>query len=266
LQEAQLQGAYLENAQLQGADLREAELEGADLKGARLQGADLSRTRLQGASLQEAQLQGAYLENAQLQGADLRDAGLQSAKLEGVKLQGADLTSAGIWRAGFPRDLANRWPAPKGLAELKKSPLSPEAQEQLKQDLNSSITDTTVLAIVISRLGDVLHNERPSLDDQRSWTGYATSAGGLAGFHASLACRDVDGQERNESNTVPTHAYLAIAKRMAARAQEIKAGQVREDYAKPLARALLDETCKGGGKALTAETQAALKNLGSAPE
>jgi hypothetical protein len=103
----------------------------------------------------------------------------------------------------------------------------------------------------MSRLDDVLRSEWPSWDDQSKWTDYAgnakePSAGGLAAFHAGLACRDVDG---------------TIANRMAARAQEIEAGQLREDYAKPLARALLDETCKGG-KALTDETRKALENLG----
>jgi uncharacterized protein YjbI with pentapeptide repeats/transposase-like protein len=119
LEEAELQGAYLEKAQLQGARLNAAKLQGAYLKEAQLQGAELRYANLQGADLRGAMFQGADLSYANLQGADLRGAGLQGAKLEGVKLQGADLASAGIWLAGFPYGLANQWPAPMGLAELK---------------------------------------------------------------------------------------------------------------------------------------------------
>ncbi len=124
---AQLQGADLSNAQLQGADLNYAKLQGADLRGAQLQGADLSYANLQGADLKGAQLQG--------------------ANLEGVQLQGADLASAELWLVNFPRDLGSQSPVPLGLVDLKMSPLTPEAKAQLKQDLNASITDSTVLPV-----------------------------------------------------------------------------------------------------------------------
>ena len=72
------------------------------------------------------------------------------------------------------------------------------------------------------------------------------SAEELARFHAKLACDDTEG---------------AIATSMAARASRLlKAEPFGKGYAKPFAAALLDETCKGG-KALTRETRAALKNL-----
>ena len=52
---------------------------------------------------------------------------------------------------------------------------------------------------------------------------------------------------------------------MAGRAKEIETERLRDGYAQPFARALLDESCKGG-QALTDETRAALKILIAAPE
>jgi hypothetical protein len=52
---------------------------------------------------------------------------------------------------------------------------------------------------------------------------------------------------------------------MAARAKDFEAEHFGRGYAKPLAEALLDETCKGG-TALTAETRAALRESRCAPE
>ena len=145
LKDAQLQGAFLKEAQLQGAQLNSAQLQGADLSNAQLQGAELSYANLQGADLRGAKLQGADLSYANLQGADLRGAELQGANLEGAKLQGADFASAEIWLVNFPRDLANQSPVPLGVADLKMSPLSPDAKAQLKQELNTDITDPVVL-------------------------------------------------------------------------------------------------------------------------
>jgi uncharacterized protein YjbI with pentapeptide repeats len=250
LKDAQLQGASLQEAQLQGAQLNSAQLQGADLSKAQLQGAELSYANLQGADLRGAQLQGADLSYANLQGADLKGAQLQGAKLEAVQLQGADLTSAEIWLANFPRDLANQSPAPLGLAALKMSPLTPEAQAQLKADLNADITDSTLLPVVMSRLDEILRNEPPGWEDGNSWEDFAgnakePSAEELARFHAALACNDSEG---------------TIASSMAGRAAAFETEHFGKGYAKPLASALLDETCKGG-KALTHETRAALKNL-----
>ena len=148
LKDARLRGAFLQEAQLQGAQLNSAQLQGADLSKAQLQGAELSYANLQGADLRGAELQGADLSTANLQGADLKGAQLQGAKLEAAQLQGADLTSAEIWLVNFPRDLANQSPAPFGLAALKMSPLTPEAQAQLKSDLNADIANAAVLAVV----------------------------------------------------------------------------------------------------------------------
>ena len=75
-----------------------------------------------------------------------------------------------LWLVDFPRDLANQSPAPLGLADLKMSPLSPEAKTQLKQDLSAGITDAAVLAVVMSRLDEILRNEPPSWDDESSWS------------------------------------------------------------------------------------------------
>jgi len=255
LKDGQLQGAFLQEAQLQGAQLNSAQLQGSDLSKAQLQGAELNYANLQGADLRGAQLQGADLSYANLQGADLRGAQLQGAKLEAVQLQGADLASADVWLVNFPSDLADQSPAPLGVAALKISPLTPDAQAQLKQDLNASITDSTVLPVVMSRLDEILRNEPPNWEDGNSWTDYVSkakqpSAEELARFHADLACGDIEG---------------TIANRMAGRSIEIEAERFGKFYAKAFASALLDGNCKGG-KALTDETRTALKNLVSAPE
>jgi uncharacterized protein YjbI with pentapeptide repeats len=254
VKDAQLQGAFLQEAQLQGAQLNSAQLQGADLSKAQLQGAELSYANLQGADLRGAQLQGADLSTANLQGADLEGAQLQGAKLEAAQLQGADLTSAEIWLVNFPRDLANQSPAPLGLADLKMSPLTPEAQAQLKANLNADITDAAVLAVVMSRIDEILRNEPPHWEDGSSWQDFAgkakePTAEELARFHAQLGCDDIEG---------------SIANNMAGRAAVFESEPFGKGYAKSLASALLDESCDGG-KALTAETRAALKNLVSAP-
>ena len=180
-------------------------------------------------------LQGAF----ETLSANFRGARLQGAKLEGVKLQGADFASAEIWLVRF-YGLADQWPAPIGVADLKMSPLTPEAKAQLKQDLNASITDPDSVTDRDARLDEILRNEPPNWEDGNSWTDYVSkakepSADELARFHADLACGDIDG---------------TIANRMAARAKEIEAERLGKGYAKPLASALLDENCKGG-KALT---------------
>ncbi len=107
----------------------------------------------------------------------------------------------------------------------------------------------------MSRLDEILRNEPANWEDGNSWTDYVSkakepSAEEFARFHADLACDDIEGY---------------VANRMAGRSKEIETGQFREGYAKPFASGLLDENCKGG-KALTDETRAALKNLVSAPE
>jgi hypothetical protein len=248
LKDARLQGAFLQEAQLQGAQLQSAQLQGVNLSKAQLQAADLNYANLEGADLRGAQLQGADLSNANLQGADLRGAELQGAKLEGVQLQGADLASAGIWLAPFPRDLANQWPGALGLAELDTAPLSPEAKAQMVQDLKAGIADPAVLSVVTSRLDDILRDEPPDWDDRSSWAGYASkarppSAEELARFHAGLGCDNTE-----------------VANSMVLRAKAFETGHAAQGYAKALASALLDETCKGA-KALTAETRAVLKSL-----
>jgi Pentapeptide repeats (8 copies) len=250
LNDTQLQGASLKEAEFQGAQMSSAAMQGADLRGALLQGADLSYTKLQGADLSGAQLQGADLRGARLQGADLQGAQLQDADLQGAELRGAVLASAEIWLARFPSGLVDQSPAPLGLADVKLSALTPEAKAQLRQVLNTEITDPVVRPVVIARLDPILRHEPPNWEDAKSWEDYAGNAKApspedLARFHAGLACDDGEG-------------YIATS--LAGRAKEFDAEHFKKDYAKPLARALLDETCKGG-KALTSETRAALKNL-----
>ncbi len=93
------------------------------------------------------------------------------------------------------------------------SPLTPEAKAQLKQDLNAGITDPALLAVVMSRLDEILRDEPPDWDDANDWTVFTGTAKDpspreLARFHAALACNDSEG---------------TIANRMAARATEIDA-------------------------------------------
>ena len=251
---ADLRAAQMWKTQANGK-LKDAKLQGAFLQEAQLQGAQLSSAQLQGVDLRDAQLQGADLSYAKLQGADLRGAQLQGAKMDRTELQGADLASADVWLVNFPRDLANQSPAPLGLADLKMSPLTREAKAQLKQNLDTDITDPIVLPVVTARLDEILRNEPPSWDDGNSWTDYVgkakePSAEELARFHAELACGDTEG---------------TIAISMAGRAAAFETEHSAKGYAKPFASALLDENCKGG-KVLIRETRAALKNLVSAPQ
>jgi Pentapeptide repeats (8 copies) len=255
IKDARLQGAYLQEGQLQGAQASSAALQGADLRKAELQGADLTYANLQGADLREARLQGADLSGADLRGSDLRSAQLQGAKLDGVKLQGADVASADIWLATFARDLADQSPAPSGVGALKMSPLSAEAKDELKHDLTASITDSAALAVVMSRLDEVLRDQPATWEDGSRWTDYAAMAQDpspeeLARFHAELACTDSSG---------------TIAASMAARAGESSKDASGKAYANALASALLDQTCNGG-LALTRERRATLQDLVSAPQ
>ena len=255
LNDTKLQGAVLKEAELQGAQLASASLQGADLSSAALQGAILSYARLQGANLRGAQLQGADLRFAQAQGANLEGAELQDADLEGAALQGAVVSGAEIWLAKFPRALAEQRPVPLGLADVKMSAPTVEAKAQLKQGLETDITDPELRGVVMARLSNILSNEPLNWVDAASWEDYVhsakpPSAQELAAFHARLACDDGSG---------------AIAAAMAGRAKDFEAEHFGRGYAKPLAQALLDESC-AGGTALTPATRAALEGLAQAPE
>jgi uncharacterized protein YjbI with pentapeptide repeats len=267
LRSAQLQGAHLQSAELQGADLAGAKLQGADLAGAKLQGADLKKAELQGADLAGAKLQGADLAGAKLQGADLKWAGLQGANLGefpsrkeplgGAELQGANLAFANVWLASFPAELERqpldleRQPlVPLGVANLEMSPLTAEAKASLTEELQAEITDGELLKTLLDRLNPILRTDPEKWEDEDSWSRYIKqtkqpSFDETVAFLARMACEDPEG-------------HIAIA--MAERAID------RSGYAQPLAKALLNETCKGA-KALTDEKRAMLeKKLGSAPE
>jgi uncharacterized protein YjbI with pentapeptide repeats len=255
LNDTQLQGAVLKEAELQGAQMASASLQGADLSSAALQGANLSYAKLQGANLSGAQLEGADLRFAQLEGSDLEGASLLDADLEGAELQGAGLSGAEIWLAKFPRALAEQRPVPLGLAEVKMSAPTVEAKAQLKQAIETDINDPELRNTVMMHLDNILSNEPLNWGDASSWQDYVRSAKAptpleLAAFHAKLACEDTSG---------------AIAAAMTWRGKDFEAKHFGRGYAKPLAGALLAETCQGGN-ALTAEARAVLKGLASAPE
>jgi Pentapeptide repeats (8 copies) len=185
----------------------------------------------------------------------LEGAQLQDADLEGAALQGAVLASADIWLVKFPAGLSDQSPAPFGFADVKMSALMADAKAQLKQNLNTDITDREVLTVVTARLDQILRNEPPNWEDGNSWQDYISktrepTAEELARFHAALACDDTEG---------------TIANSIAGRAAAFETEHFGKGYAKPFAHALLDETCKGG-KALNRETRAALMTLASAPE
>jgi hypothetical protein len=255
LNDTQLQGAVLKEAELQGAQMASASLQGADLTRAKLQDANLSYTKLQGANLRGAQLQGANLSFAQLEGADLEGALLLDADLDGAELQGAVLSGAEIWLAKFPPNLAKQRPVPLGLADMKMSAPTAEAKAQLKQGIEADITDPELRGVVMAHLDQILSNEPQNWDDATSWQYYVQSAKPpshqeLVEFHAKLACDDTGG---------------SIATALVVRAKDFESEYFGKGYAKPLAEALLDETCQAG-KGLTAEARAVLKSLAAAPE
>ncbi len=255
LNDTQAQGAVLKEAELEGAQMASASLQGADLTDASLQGAVLSYARLQGANLQGAQMEGADLRFAELQGADLDGASLLDADLEGAQLAGAVVSGASVWLAKFPPGLAEQRPVPLGLAEMNLSAPSLEAKGQLRQGIETAIDDPELRGVVLARLGRILSNEPLNWDDAERWQEYIRSAtpptaGELAAYQARLACGDPSG---------------TIAAAIAARAKDLQAKHFGRGYARPLAEALLADTC-AGGKALGAATRAALRSLASSPE
>src|SRR5215467_3854621 len=249
LRERNFRYALLNRSDLHRADLTWADLRAAQMWRTVVRG-KLNDTQLQGADLRGAQLQGADLRFAQLEGADLEGAQLQDADLEGAELQGAVLSSAGIWLAKFPRALAEQSPAPLGLADMKMSAPTPKAKAELRQSLDTDISDPELRGMLMARLDQVLRDEPANWVDATSWEDYARNAKArspqeLATFHAKLACDDSDG---------------TIATGMARRAKDFETEHFGRGYAKPLAEALLDETCQGS-KALTSDTRAVLKDL-----
>jgi uncharacterized protein YjbI with pentapeptide repeats len=265
LRQANLQGAHLNVAQLQGADLRKGKLQGAILMGTYLQGAKLKQTNLQGANLQRADLQGADLSAAKLQGADLTEAKLQgadlgAAELQGANLelaqlqganlafanlQGADLTDSHVWLASFSG--SGLEPPVLGVATMNMSPLTAADKADLTEKLNADITDGELLKEVLDTLNPILRKDPEKWDDEDKWRrfieqGHQPAPDVIAGFLAHIACEEPEG-----------HIALVIAE---------KTKNVSRDYAKPLAKLLLSDTCEGA-KALTKETRASLEKLGA---
>jgi uncharacterized protein YjbI with pentapeptide repeats len=252
LERAQLQGADLVFARLQGADLVSAQLQGADLMLAQLQGADLKLAQLQGVVLKDAQLQGADFRYAQLQGADLRHAQLQGADLRDAQLQGADLTGANVWLVNFPDNLANQSPAPLGVADLSLLPLTADGKAELRNEFQARIANGKLLEGLIDFLNPILREEPPKWGDEDKWSRYVSQAkekesppDELVQFLAGMACADSEGH---------------IANNMALRIEIYGQDEGKRHYAKPLAKALLDENCKGA-RALTDETRATLEEI-----
>jgi len=252
LSRAELQGASFLSAQLQGADLSSARLQGADFSTAELQGANFLSAQLQGADLSRAELQGAVFLSAQLQGADLSRAELQGASFLSAQLQGADLEGAEVWLAGFPPNLVTQSPVPLGGSNLNLSPLTTQHKTFLVERLQAHITDGALLKRLLTELNPILRDDPEKWEDEDSWSRYVAqtkepSPDEVAVYLAHMACEDPEG-------------HIAVA--MAHRATDISEKRL---YAKPLAKALLNEKCKGA-TALTDEMRATLGELGSAPE
>ncbi len=87
-------GATSPSAQLEFANLTDADLENADLNGANLQEAELTRADMSNADLTGADLDIAQLRLANLTGADLSGASLEGTRLRYANLTGTTLTSA----------------------------------------------------------------------------------------------------------------------------------------------------------------------------
>jgi uncharacterized protein YjbI with pentapeptide repeats len=250
---ADLPDANLVAADLRGANFRWASLQGAALIGAQLQGASLKEAYLQGANLEGAHLQGASLEGAQLQGASLKRARLQGASLKGAQLYGADLTGAEVWLAPFPAGLETQSPVPLGVANLKMSPLTTQDKIDLAGQLQADIADDELQKALLDRLNPILQDKPETWEDEDNWSRYVEQAkepppDEIAQVLADMACGDE-----------------LIATAMSARAIALSYDDSKRHYAKPLAKALLSETCRGA-KALTDKRRAKLQELGSAPE
>ena len=250
LSSAKLKGANLQHAELQGAVLEAAELEGANLTGANLQGAHLFEARLQRANLLEAKLQGADLKSAQLQRANMEGAKLQGADLESAKLEGANLIWAEVWLAKFPADLATQSGVPLGVADLEMSPLTSEEKTDLADGLQADITDGELLKELLDRLNPILQDDPEKWEDEGKWSRYIgqakeSSPDEIVQFLADMACGDPKG-----------HITIVIAER----ATDFSQDAAKRQYAKPLARALLNEKCEGA-RALTEDMRATLENL-----
>ena len=248
LRERNLQFALLSRSDLHRGDLTWADLRGAQMWRTRVDKGKLNDTKLQGAFLKEAQLQGANLSSAQLQGADLSYAQLQGVDLKDAQLQGADLASAAVWLVNFPPGLTNQSPIPLGLADLELSPPAAEAKAELRQKLQANITDDKLLERLLDRLKPILQDDPAKWEDEESWSRYVNQAkepspDEIVQFLAAMACDD----------TEDTEGF--IADRMARRIED-----GRRPYAKPFARALLNENCKGA-QALTDEMRATLERI-----
>ena len=248
LRERNLQFALLSRSDLHRGDLTWADLRGAQMWRTRVDKGKLNDTKLQGAFLKEAQLQGANLSSAQLQGADLSYAQLQGVDLKDAQLEGADLASAAVWLVNFPPGLTNQSPIPLGLADLELSPPAAEAKAELRQKLQANITDDKLLERLLDRLKPILQDDPAKWEDEESWSRYVSQAkepspDEIVQFLAAMACDD----------TEDTEGF--IADRMARRIED-----GRRPYAKPFAKALLNENCKGA-QALTDEMRATLERI-----
>jgi hypothetical protein len=149
---------------------------------------------------------------------------------------------------------ADQTPVPLGLADLDMSPPTADAKAELKLKLQANITDSKLLQRLLDRLNPILRDDPPKWDDENSWRLYVSqkkpsSPAEIVQFLADMACRDPTGRI---ANAMTFRAFIYG-----------KRGQY--DYAKPLAQALLEESCRGA-KALTEEMRGRLENLVSAAE
>ena len=101
LQEAQLQGAWIDGANMEGALLRKADLRGAKLEGAWLRTAQMPEARLYRARLRGAKMQHAYLGSAYAERADFSHTCLKCATLDFMCLRDANLNDACLAKASM---------------------------------------------------------------------------------------------------------------------------------------------------------------------
>jgi hypothetical protein len=253
---ANFQGALLRRADLQGTNLRGAKLQGANLRETNLQGADLDSADLQGAGLQGANFQGALFWEARLQsaGADLRGAKLQGADLQGARLQGAELANAGVWLAKFDPDREPKFdpdlePSARGGAALEMSPLTDHDKYLLREWLKAEVTDAKLLTRLLEILNPILRTDPETWKHKDYWSRIKQTH-----------------DPAPDEKTVKFLARMACDNRYIADAMAHRAIlNADPDYARPLAKALLSETCEGA-KALTDRKRTLLEQVSSAHE
>jgi hypothetical protein len=169
--------------------------------------------------------------------------------LSDADLRAADLWSADLWLSSLPRyGFSNQWPPPIRLPSWG-SPLSPDEKKRLRARLETDITDGELLESVLAKLESILREDSSKWPDE-IWLEAQRKEPRpreVVRFLAGMACGDPGGY---------------IANSMSQRAVDY--GKERDTYlyGMRLAKALLEENCKGA-KSLSNETLAKLGELGN---